>query len=262
MNESSSSAPTLNVEQLLHLHNLTKEISSHCVKQLRGHIDAMAPLFRPRRFLGDLMEGGGREPLVGAEKNFAELADLYQSIALRPFDLRPELSTPVESVSTQMQLFAWEYTHEFQTSRGWKAIQVTSPLTWVIGYSSQYSLGMLRQVLAGKQERDPEAVRAFVLRACLMHLLFTKLPTIGELLGGLRYRVEVRRSPNFGELPFVTISAPFRTIRPSDELVNVASGLAGGSSFTEVIDLQTVQGLTDPLKNDITKILRQHGEEA
>ena len=54
---------------------------------------------------------------------------------------------------------------------------------------------MLRQVLAGQEERDAEAVRAFVLRACLMHLHFTKFPAIAELLAGLRYRVEVRRSP-------------------------------------------------------------------
>ena len=46
---------------------------------------------------------------------------------------------------------------------------------------------MVRQVLAGKEERDPEAVRAFVLRTCALHLQFAKFPAIAELFAGLRY---------------------------------------------------------------------------
>jgi hypothetical protein len=120
---------------------------------------------------------------------------------------------------------------------------------------------MLRQVLAGQGERDAEAVRAFVLRSCLMQLHFTKFPAISELLAGLRYKVEVRQSPETGELPLVTISAPFSTIRPPDSLVTVASGLAGGTSFAEVIDLASVQSLKDPLREQIAAIFRNHGQE-
>ena len=260
MNGKVAPARLLDIDQLLRLHTLTKEVSRHCLKQLGGHIDTLAPLFRPRRFLGDLMEGAGREPLVGGEKNFADLGELYKSVAWRPFDLRPELSAPLESVSTQLQLYEWEYLHEVHTDSGWRAIQVTAPLTWVLCYSSQYSLNMLRQVLAGQQERDAESVRAFVLRACLMHMLFVKLPALSDLLAGLRYHVEVRRSAQLGELPLVTISAPLSTLRPPDEVVARASGLAGGASFTEVIDLGAFDTLRDPLKEDIVRILRQHGE--
>ena len=94
-----------------------------------------------------------------------------------------------------------------------------------------------------------------------MHLHFTKFPAIAELLAGLRYRVEVRRSPELGELPLVTISAPFSTIRPPDNLLTIASGLAGGASFAEVLDLGTVRNLQDPLRQDIATIFRGHGQE-
>jgi hypothetical protein len=120
---------------------------------------------------------------------------------------------------------------------------------------------MLRQVLAGQEQRNPESVRAFVLRACLMHLQLTKFPGIAELLSGLRYRIEVRRSPEMGELPLVTISAPFRTIRPPDSLITVASGLAGGTSFAEVLDMDSVLNLRDPLRDEISAIFRSHGRE-
>jgi hypothetical protein len=120
---------------------------------------------------------------------------------------------------------------------------------------------MVRQVLAGQEERDPEAVRAFVLRACILHLHLQKLPAIADLLAGLRYRVEIRHSPETGDLPLVTISAPFRTVRPPDSLVTVASGLAGGANFAEVLDVSSVRGLQDPLREQVAGIFRSHDQE-
>jgi hypothetical protein len=254
-------AEALNVEQLLHLHTLTKELSKFCQKQLRAYLDTMALLFRPRRILGDAMEGSERESGVGSERTVAELREIYRNVAVRPFDLRPELPLPLESVTTQMQLHEWEYLHDTKTDRGWRAIKVATPLTWVIAYSSTYSLSMIRQVLAGREERSSEAVRAFVLRACLMHLQIAKFPAIADLLGALRYRVEVRRSPEMGDLPLVTVSAPFSTIRPPDNLVTIASGLAGGASFAEVVDLETVRNLRDPLRQEVAAIFRNYGQE-
>lgn len=255
------SESSLNVEQLLHLHTLTKEVAKVCQKQLRAYLDTLAILFRPRRILGDAMEGFERDGGAGTDRTVAELKELYRKVALRPFDLRPELTLPLESVSTQVQLYEWEYLHQSKTDRGWRQIKVTSPLTWVVAYSSTYSLAMLRQVFAGQEERDSEAVRAFVLRACLMHLQLQKFPAIADLLAGLRYRVEVRHSPETGDLPLVTISAPFATIRPADNLVMMASGLAGGTSFAEVLDLATVKNLKDPLREQIANIFRSHGQE-
>ncbi len=261
MENRATGAETLNVEQLLHLHNVTKDVSKVCQKQLRSYLDTMALLFRPRRILGDAMEGAERESIGGSDRTVAELRELYRRVALRPFDLRPELSFPLESVSTQMQLYEWEYSHETKIDRGWQTIKVTSPLTWVVTYSSSYSLSILRQVLAGHEERNSDSVRAFVLRACLMHLHFTRFQGIAELFADLRYRVEVRYSPETGDLPLVTISAPFSTVRPPDNLVTVASGLAGGASFAEVLDLESAQNLQDPLREQVRTIFRSHGQE-
>jgi hypothetical protein len=251
---------TLSLERLLKLHSLTKDIAKHCQKQLRAHLDTLAPLFRPRRILGDFVEGPGREPMVGADRNFAELGELYKSLAQKTFDLRPELNAPIESISTQLQLSEWEYDYDTEVDKTWSTIHVTSPLTWVLSYSSQYSVSSLRQVLAGRQPREEAAVRAFVLRACLLATLFQKLPGLSQLLSALRYRVEIRRSRDFGELPLVTLSPPLSTLRPPDELVILASGLAGGSNFTEVIDPTAVRDVADPLRDDFLRILKDHGE--
>ncbi len=241
--------------KLLSLHGLTKEVSQACLRHLKGHVEAMAPLFRPRRYLGDHMDGTGKEGVPSADRNLADLQELYARVALKPFDLRPELRTPLESVNTQFQFDEWEYAHAAQTDQGWQSIRVTAPLTWVLSYGSPYSLTTLRGVVTGSGQRDDEAVRAFVLHACLMHELFAKVPVLSDLLGGLRYKVEVRKSPQLGELPLVTISAPFRTFRPPDKLVALASGLAGGASFSEVLDIDSVQNLSDPLRDETLEIL-------
>jgi hypothetical protein len=263
MDPAAASAPSLNIEQLLALHSLTKDVAKLCQKQLRTYLETTAVLFRPRRILGDAIEGSERDVAGGGlpERNAAELRDLYHAIALRPFDLRPELKFPVESISTQFQLNEWEYLHTTKTDRGWQSIKVTTPLTWVISYASPYSLSILRQVLAGKEQRDPDAVRAFVLRACLMHLQIAKLPGLTELFNGLRFRIETRRSPELGDLPLITVSAPFSTLRPPDELVTIASGLAGGASFAEVLDLESVRSIKDPLREELAEILKKHGQE-
>jgi hypothetical protein len=94
-----------------------------------------------------------------------------------------------------------------------------------------------------------------------MNLHFTKFPGLVDLFAGLRYRVEMRKSPELGDLPLVTISAPFSTLRPPDSLVTVASGLAGGASFAEVLDLDSVRQIRDPLREEIAAVFKSHGQE-
>ena len=81
MDNPAAPAESLNVEQLLHLHTLTKDVAKLCQKQLRGHLDTLALLFRPRRILGDAMEGAERETVGGSDRTLTELktAGLHQS---------------------------------------------------------------------------------------------------------------------------------------------------------------------------------------
>jgi hypothetical protein len=252
----------LEPSKLLSLHGLTKEISQASLRHLKAQVDALAPLFRPRRFLGDHIEAAGKEAVPSADRNLADLRELYAHVAVKPFDLRPEIRVPIESVSTQLQFDEWEYTHAIESDRGWQSIRVTSPLTWVVSYATSYSLTTLRSVVAGSGQRDVDAVRAFVLRACLISELFSKIPPMADLLAALRYKVEVRKSPQLGDLPLITISAPFKTFRPADKLVMMAAGLAGGASFAEVLDVESVRALSDPLRDEALGILKRHQVES
>jgi hypothetical protein len=50
-------------------------------------------------------------------------------------------------------------------------------------------------------------------------------------------------------------------VRPPDNLVTIAAGLAGGASFAEVLDLTSVKNLQDPFRQEIATILKSHGQE-
>jgi len=104
----------LEPSKLLSLHGLTKEVSQASLRHLKAQVDALAPLFRPRRFLGDHIEAVGKEAVPNADRNLAELRELYARVAVKPFDLRPEIRVPIESVSTQLQFDEWEYTHAIE----------------------------------------------------------------------------------------------------------------------------------------------------
>jgi len=255
MSQPADAVPSLTHEQLPRLHNVTSEVAKICRGQLRTYLDALAPLFRPRRVLGNHMEGAGKESVTGADQTFAELRETYFKACGRPFDLRKELPTPLESVGTQIGLYEWEYLYEVRSERETRSIAVVSPLTWVLAYPSTYAPSMMRQVVAGKQERDAEGVRSFVLRACLMQLQFAKLPELASLFEGLRYRIEVRKSPQLGDLPLVTVSAPIRTVRPGDDLLLTATGLSGRTGFEEVIDEDEAANIADPLQALILRAL-------
>src|SRR5215469_1605752 len=138
MTEPADVATSLTHEQLPRLHSLTAEVQKLCRARLRTYLDTLAPLFRPRRVLGDHMEGAGKESVVGADQNLNQLRELYLKACGRPFDLRKELPTPLESFGTQIALYEWEY---FYNPRGGepKTITVTSPLTWVLAYPSTYT---------------------------------------------------------------------------------------------------------------------------
>lgn len=76
--------------KLLALHGLTKDLAQASLRRLKTEIEAMGPLFRPRRYLGDWMQGAGKETGAADERNFADLKRLYAQVAVKPFDLRPE----------------------------------------------------------------------------------------------------------------------------------------------------------------------------
>jgi hypothetical protein len=255
MEEQSGAARTLTFEQLADLRDKTEAVSQFLHKQLKAHLETLRPLLAPRRLLGKYT--GVRDDVVGADRAFAQLQEQYKGVCGKPFALTPELDdSPLSNIDTRLDLCPWEYTHQAQSERETKAVTITSPVRWILTYSSEYSPAQLLQAVSGKDQRRSDSVRQFVVNALVLHAMLAKFPGITQLLTDLRYEVRTEKYATFGDLPLVTMRSCVTSFRPADNLILAATRLSGVPAFIELIDPDAVHDLPDPLKIRIEDILQ------
>jgi hypothetical protein len=85
--------------------------------------------------------------------------------------------------------------------------------------------------------------------------LIARSSGLSTLLTSLRFDVRVEELPGFGKLPLVTITAQLPVFRPADDLILGAVSFSGVPAFIELIDLEAVRSLEDPLKTRIEALL-------
>lgn len=243
------------VNRLLFLRKVTRAISDHLASGLKEQLGTVSPLLRPRRLLGDYIESGTPEQVVDADKNFAALNELYAVAAGKPFDLPRPLRSPLKPVGLALELYPWEYRYEIPTGGAAKTVTITSPVRFVISYASGLSLSRLRQGVAGKEELKQDDVREFVTRACLMALMLRKHPGIVRLFNALRWEVGTETSADLGQLPLTTLTAPLGSIRPPDSLILDSTEMSGTSLFEEVVNVDALSQVRDPLVQKVEGIL-------
>src|SRR5919109_2504822 len=239
MEELSSAQRTLTFEQLAELREKTEAIAQFLQKQLKTHLETLRPLLAPRRLLGKYV--GVKEEVVGADRAFAQLQEKYKEVCGKPFALPAELEEgPLALVDNRPELYPWEYTHQAKSERETRTVTITSPVHWVLTYSSEYSLSQLVQTMAGKEQRRSDSIRQFVVNALVMHAMLAKFPGIIQLLTDLRYEIRTEKSPGLGELPLVTIRSCLPSFRPPDSLILAATRLSGIPAFIELIDIDAM----------------------
>ena len=96
----------------------------------------------------------------------------------------------------------------------------------------------------------------------LIHLVVKYRPGVVQLLGGLRYPVTTSTSPEFGELPMTRIGVGISSTRPSDDVVLESAELTGMDAFEEVVNVDDIPRLQDPLKERLLEIAKKHVPEA
>ncbi len=255
MAELSDTAKALTFEQLVDLREKTEAISQFLYKRLKGHLETLRLLLAPRRLLGKYV--GVKEDVVGADKAFAQLQEIYRGVCGKPFALSTELDEgPLKLLENRFELYPWEYIHQAKSERETKAVTITSPVRWVLTYSAGYTLSQVLQAVVGKEQRQTDALRQFVVNVLVMHLVLAKYPGIAQLLTDLRYQVGVDKSSRLGELPLVTLSACLPSFRPSDQLILTATRFSGVPAFIELIDVDMLDTLHDPLKQHLEEICR------
>jgi hypothetical protein len=255
MTSPEDTARTLTFEQLTDLRHKTETVSKFLQEQLLSHLETLRPVLALDRVFGRYMGGRGDSPL--SERAFAQLQQNYRPFTARPYDLPTQFDEHwLSLVGTRVTLYPWEYSHETRSDRETKTITMSSPVRWVVTYTSAYTLGQFRQAVSGKGERRPEHVRQFVVNALVTQLMVAHTPGLGPLLGDLRYQLHADTSPDLPKVPLTTITASLPSFRPSDDLILSAVTFSGVPAFIELIDIEALATLEDPLKARIVALVR------
>jgi hypothetical protein len=248
--------PSITLDRLLKLRRATRALAEFLEGELRAYLDTVAPLLRPKRLLGNLIQGESTESYYDSDRAFQELQQLWAKVSERPFRLRAHLTSPIPAIRVKLELSRWE---ELWTApSGGKKLWVSSPLSWVLSYPGACRLDSLHKMLVGEEQRNEAEMHQFVLNACILHLLLERTPGITKLFAGLRYAVEVRRVAPLGELPLVVVRSAIPSVRPSAQVMIDASELAGLGTFEEVLDAAAAHALKDPLRARVEELLAEH----
>jgi len=248
------------IQKFLKLRKLTRSIADLLRGQLSDYIATLTPMIRPRSVLGEYMQGGAKESVRGADKAFLQLQRLYTSVVnAKPYNLLTELTAPIQLESASVEIIPLEYSHVVSSGGVSKTIAVTSPLRWVVTYAG-FSMAKLHELLANRNRMNEETHK-FVLHYAALHVVLNSYPGLSRLMEALRFPVSSERFPQFGELPITCISSSVSTLRPSDELIIESTEISGRDAFEEVVNLDDLRNLSDPLKSQLLELAKSHGEE-
>lgn len=249
------------ISRLLVLRKLTRAVAELLGGELRAHLATLAPLLHPRTVLGEYVRGPVKQSVKGEHEAYEQLRGMYAPLAAAaPFNLRRDLEAPVDLASVQPELTPAEYSHVARGGQETKTISVTSPLKWALSFSG-FSPKRLRELLANQKTLTGNEIGQCVLQGLLLQVTLSRRPGLTELLQGLRYSVVTGRAEGLGELPVTYLECPVRTVLPGDDVIIQSTEISGAPVFEEVVNLDDIAGLADPLRERLCDLARSHGQK-
>lgn len=235
--------------EFFQLRQATEKISEVLNKRLRDHLSVVQSLFIPRRLMGTYIKSTSNDEVPGSEKVFAELAEMYAAVCEQPFGLPKKLSAPLPPISNKIDGTSYQYS--LNTGSGTEKItKITCPTRWILSYQSKTSLGRVRKMLAGDDETpQPDEIRQTIIDHLVMVLFLKRFPALRQLLEDLRYTVEVMHLADLGGLPVIILQAPVVSFLPPDDFINNVTMMSGIQEFKELVDLEALNNIPDPLQD-------------
>ena len=93
----------------------------------------------------------------------------------------------------------------------------------------------------------------------MLHVAFQQRG-VHELFAALRFPVSTHHDPVLGNLPITVISSAAATVRPPDDTIIESTEISGTDTFEEVIDLEAIEKLEDPVRARLAALIREHEE--
>jgi hypothetical protein len=249
------------VQSLLVLRKLTRAITEVVRAQMAEHLATLTPLLRPTAVLGEYVQGGQKEGSRKADKAFRELESLYQTVCTtRPFNLPKELpSPPLSILSTGLEITPYEYPHLVGSGSSARRITVRAPLTWTLTYTG-FGPARLQELLSTKM-RSNEEVMKIALTYLALHVVLTNQPGLLKIFDALHLPVTTVKVAEFGDLPVTRIGASAATRRPADAVIVESAELTGMDAFEEVVDVDEIAQMRDPMRETLLDLAREHAPE-
>ena len=247
MNESAIPRKDLDNEQFIQLRKNTEKIANLLHKRLKGHLNILKPLFNPVKLLGAYIKSANMDDVPGSDKAFAKLQEEYSAICETPFGLPRKLSSPLTSMTSQIDATPYKYSLYMGDAKD-KATNVIAPTRWILSYQSDCPYDRMRDMMSGAVGRQPEELKSSLVKHLTMVLLLQKFKDLTQLFQDLRYDVEFKKIQELGGLPVVLLKAPIESFLPSDEFIQNVTQLSGVPAFQEIIDFDAPEKMPDPLK--------------
>jgi hypothetical protein len=255
-----SESEPFTIERVQSLRRLTRAVGDLLRDQLTAHLSTLAILFRPRRVLGQYIQGSEKDPVKGADRVYRDLQALYVSVArAAPFTLaRGELPASIDVASVTLEIHPVEYPYEVRAGGESRTVTVRSPLTWALSYAG-YGPSALSDLLANRSGAS-EDLHAWIVHQLVLHSVVSNQPGLADILAKLHFPISVVKQDASGLTPLARISSPLSTVRPSDDVIMKSAELSGMDAFEEVINLADLARINDPLKDQLIELARAHGE--
>lgn len=243
------------LQELPELRRKTEAVARLLQEQLTRHLETLRPLFTPDRVFGKYAGGKAADGTI--ERTWSELQQNYREFTKKPYDL-PQTLDPhwLTLVGTKLVLYPFEYSHAAKGPQESKAVTMTTPLKWVVAFSSDFTLAQMRQALASRDTAAAEKIRQFIVNALVLQAVVQKSAGLTALLSDLRYELKTETSPDLKNLPLVTVQSAIPSFCPADDLIIAATAFSGIPAFIELIDLAGVQHVKDPSTTRIEEALK------
>jgi hypothetical protein len=248
-----TSVKEIKIEQLSGMREISQAVSQQLHQILVYHLKTLAPLFSPRKVLGEFMESAYKDKVPGADKIFVQFEARYKDLCQSPFDIPTKLSTPIPSIQNNLTVYPWCYPHTIGNDF---VLSVRSPVRWILAYAASYDLARLLQDRLDGSKPRYEDIKTLLVNSLTIATLIEISAGLKGLVEGLKFELSIEQSDIAGALPFVVIAAPINSFRPQDDLMKMVAQLSGRAVFEELVDIDAIMGLEHPFKQRLRPLLK------
>jgi hypothetical protein len=113
----------------------------------------------------------------------------------------------------------------------------------------------MKAMATGREQSQSPLQQRFVLLTILLQLVLQKSPRVSQLMKALRFEIETTPCEELYGLPLTTVSFALPSFRPDDSLIMKATSLSGIPAFIELVDVEVVRAMKDPIKEQLERIV-------